>query len=407
MKMPFLLASLMVAAFGCTSFAAAETPAPLQNLYTNAGSNLSPPGDFAATAKRTQPRVPDTVDVSLRKKIGQMILIGFPGTEPGEEWPDRIRNMIRDGSIGGTILFSQNVVDPVQLKRLTGSFGQKAQPALVCVDQEGGSIQRLTQAKGFAGLPSAQRVAAMDPAAVDKLYRGASQELSRLGINCNFGPVLDLNTDPNAPAIGRLGRSYGSDAQTVIDYARLFIDAHREAGVLTAAKHFPGHGSAQVDPHNQVVDITHTWNERELEPFRTIIDDDRVDMIMVGHLVLKEPRFFDGDRPASLSSKAIQQELRTHYGFRGVVVSDDLDMGAIRSRYGVDEAAAMAIEAGSDMVIVANTKTPDPDIANRIIAKIMQAVEQGRIKPASIQQSYERIMQMKKKLTDRRAYVMH
>jgi beta-N-acetylhexosaminidase len=408
MRTALLLQSLVALAVGYASSAAAETPRPLQNLFTDIVQNAPPPANSVATpVKQNRPRAPHTIDLSLRKKIGQMILIGFPGTEPGEEWPGRVGKMMRDSTIGGVILFSQNVVDPIQLKRLTSSFEQKDRPPLICIDQEGGSIQRLTAAKGFVGLPSAQRMAAIDPAAAARLYRGAAQELAGLGINCNFGPVLDLNIVADNPAIGRLERSYSADAKTVIEYARLFIDAHRNAGILTAAKHFPGHGSARVDPHNQVVDITPTWKEIELEPFQAIIDDGRVSMIMVGHLILKERRFFDGDKPASLSSKAIQQELRTHYGFRGLVVSDDLDMDAIRSRYGIDEAAAMAIEAGSDLIIVTNLKMPDPEIANRIISKVMQAIDQGRIKRESIEQSYDRIMQSKKVLTDRRAHVMH
>jgi beta-N-acetylhexosaminidase len=413
MRIVRLLQPLAVLLLGYASFAAAAEavqPSALQSLFTDPAPDAaaSANNSFAVAAAQRRLRTPDKTDETLRREIGQMIMIGFPGTEPNDEWPARVNRMVRDGSIGGVILYSENVVDPGQLKRLTSALEPKdgnRQP-FVCVDQEGGAIQRLTPAKGFVGLPAAEHVAAMSPATASRLYRDAAEELARLGINCNFGPVVDLDIDPDSQAIGRLGRSYGRDPKTVIEYARLFIDAHHRAGVLTVAKHFPGHGSAHDDTHDQVVDITHTWQEAELEPFQALIDDNRVDMIMVGHLILKEQRFDDGDLPASLSRKAIQQELRAQFGFRGLVVSDDLDMGAIRNRYGVEQAAVMAIEAGCDLVIVANTKMPDPDIADRIIAKVMRAVAKGQIKRESIIQAYNRILQAKKRMAEQRTYVM-
>jgi beta-N-acetylhexosaminidase len=337
--------------------------------------------------------------------IGQMILIGFPGSERDEAWQGRIRRLVQDGKIGGVILFAENVVDPRQVKQLTHSLAANAthQP-FVCVDQEGGAIQRLTVGKGFVGLPGAQQIAAMSPPRAFQHYRKSAQEMVRLGINCNFGPVVDLNVNTANPAIGGLGRSYDRDPQKVVAYAKLFIDAHRQAGVLTAGKHFPGHGSARLDPHEQVVNISPTWKEIELEPFRTIIKDDPTDMIMVGHLI--HPRFSDQDRPASLSQTAIKDVLRDQLDYHGLVVSDDLDMGAIRKRYGVEESAVMAIEAGNDMIIVANTKVPDPFVADRIILAVSRAVAEGRISREAIEQSYNRVLAAKNKLADRRAYAL-
>jgi beta-N-acetylhexosaminidase len=344
-------------------------------------------------------------EAALRKKIGQMILIGFPGTIRTEEWPSRVSAMIRDGRIGGVILFGDNVIDPQQLRQLISSLEGKGEspPPMICVDQEGGEIQRLSPAKGFVGLPSAQRVAGMDFEAAVQLYSKSSRELASFGINCNFGPVVDLNINPENPAIGRLGRSYGTSPKKVVEFANLFIDAHRKAGVLTAAKHFPGHGSAVNDPHEQIVDITKTWRPVELEPFRSIINENTVDMVMVGHLI--HPQFSDGDLPASLSKKAIQGELRGNLGYSGLIVSDDLDMSAIQDRYGTDAAAVLAIGAGADLVIVSNTKNPDPGIADRIVDAVVHAMRQGRISAEAIDQSYRRILQAKKKVTDRRAYI--
>jgi beta-N-acetylhexosaminidase len=314
--------------------------------------------------------------------------------------------MIRDGRIGGVILFAQNVADPSQLKRLIGSLSDAGRPLrpFICVDQEGGTIQRLTKAKGFVGLPSAREVSRLEQAAAYRLYRKGAGELADLGVNVNFGPVVDLNTNAANPAIGRLARSYDRDPEKVIAYARQFIDAHDQAGVFTAAKHFPGHGSAPLDPHNEIVDITRTWQEKELEPFRDLISDNFVDMIMVGHLI--HPKFSDNNRPASLSRRAIEGSLRTTLGFRGLVVTDDLDMGAIRDRYSIEEASVMAVEAGSDLLVIANNKNPDPMIADRIANAVADAVAAGRIPRQKIEAAYQRILAAKKKLESKRSFVM-
>lgn len=401
---------------GLLSSAQAEPlSAPFWNLFVDRAdpglTRQASKAAFPAAPKVTQPAAlpantePISDDLVIRNMIGQMIVIGFPGQARDPSWQGRIRRLVQDGKIGGVILFSENVVDPRQVKQLTGSLVTNASaPPFVCVDQEGGTIQRLTVSKGFIGLAGAQQIATMTPAQALQVYRRSANEMAGLGINCNFGPVVDLNINPDNPAIGRLGRSYDIDPRRVVAYARAFIDAHRQAGVLTAAKHFPGHGSAQIDPHERVVSIARTWKDIELEPFRSIIKDDPTDMIMVGHL--NHPRFSDGDRPASLSQLAIKGELRDQLDYRGLVISDDLDMGAIHSRYGLEQAAVMAIQAGNDLIIVANTKWPDPFVADRIINAVSRAVAEGQISREAIEESYSRILNAKHKLAERRAYVL-
>lgn len=406
MRFLALVISLVATTFGVAGAAGPAQPMPAASGAPATTGAASVPGKEAAVRHAIpRPRLDRDVErkIQLRTMLGQMIVVGFPG---GPEWPGRIAQMVHDGAIGGVILFADNVADPRQVKNLVSSFqvADRRPPPFVMVDQEGGIVQRLAPAKGFPDVPSAERVATKDQASAYKLYRREAQELADLGFNVNLGPVVDLNIDSNSPAIGRLGRSFGRDPAKVIAYARQFIDAHRQVGVLTVAKHFPGHGSATADPHEQVVDITHTWQDVELEPFHDLIDDNFVDMIMVGHLV--HPRFSDGDRPASLSKRAIQDVLRRQMGYNGLVITDDLDMGAIRERYGLEEAAVMAVAAGADLVIVANTKFPDPNIAERITAALSQAVAQGRIRKEAIEQSYRRIMMAKKTIIDRRAYVM-
>ncbi len=337
--------------------------------------------------------------------IGQMIILGFPGTQAGEEWPDRISKMIHAGQVGGTILFSSNVVDTKQVQSLVDWISRPNGKVLpfICIDQEGGTIQRLTSSKGFVGLQSARSVARLDQASAYRLYRRTALELSTLGINVNFGPVVDLDANSESPVIGRLGRSYGSSPDRVISYAKQFINAHNEAGVLTAIKHFPGHGSAKVDPHEGIVNITATWNERELIPFRDLISNKFARMVMVGHVI--HPLFSDDDRPASLSKLAIQGVLRKELGFRGLIVTDDLDMEAITARYSVEEAAVLAISAGADLIIIANNKRPDPTIVDRVISAVTKAVSEGRISSAAIEQAYLRIVAEKQSFSERKPFV--
>jgi beta-N-acetylhexosaminidase len=339
---------------------------------------------------------------SLSAMIGQMILIGFPGTRPDEALPARVVRLIHDGRIGGVVLYDYNIVGPRQVKALNGAFrdaGGLLRP-FICVDQEGGTVQRLTRAKGFVGLPGASRIAGMN---LDKAYAldaDAARELAGLGFNVNFGPVVDLNLYPANPVIGRLGRSFGADPDIVIEYASEFISAHTQSGVLTVAKHFPGHGSARTDPHQRIVDISQTWSPSELIPYQTLIGDGAVDMVMVGHLIA--PDFSDGGNvPASLSRRAIAGRLRGDLQFKGLVVTDDLDMGAISSRYPIEEAAVMAIAAGADLIIANHG---DIDIADRIIAAVTRAVADGRVSRQRIEEAYQRILSQKLRLAYPPAY---
>lgn len=348
-------------------------------------------------ATSAAPRDQDRAE--LEAAIGQMILIGFPGANPRDEWPRRVAALIRKGRIGGVILFADNVASPKQLKALTGALvrASPGPPPFIAIDQEGGQIQRLIRSKGFVTTPSAKRLAATDRVTAYEAYEKTAKQLARLGINVNFGPVVDLDVNPRSPAIGRKQRSYGLDPAMVIAFARQFILAHRRAGILTAAKHFPGHGSAATDPHKEPVNISDTWLEAELDPFRDLARGETVDMVMVGHLV--HPRFSEAGRPASLSARAIKGVLRGELGFKGLVITDDLAMAAIRSRYSIEEAAVMAVEAGADLLIFADHEKPDGEIADRIIAAIAKAVHEGRIKRSAIDESYRRILAAKAKLT--------
>lgn len=346
---------------------------------------------------------PDRRQELVARAVGRMILLGFTGAEPGDRGPAAIAAMIADGRLGGVVLFADNVRSPAQVRRLSDALtGPLAGlPPFIAIDQEGGQIQRLPRRKGFTGLPSARALAARDLAVACALYTRTATELAALGINVNLGPVVDLDLNPASPAIGRKGRAYARNPDTVVAFARAFIDAHRRLGILTSAKHFPGHGSAIGDSHDRPVDISATWQADELDPYRALIAADPPALVMVGHL--DHPLFSDGDRPASLSRRTLTEALRRKLGFQGLIVTDDLGMGAVTSRWPVEEAAVMAIRAGADLVLVANREHPDPYIADRIIAAVTAAVAAGRIPASAIADADRRILAARNAIVAARA----
>ena len=218
------------------------------------------------------------------------------------------------------------------------------------------------------------------------------------GFNVNFGPVVDLSVNPWNTVIARRKRSYGADPDTVTSLARSFIAAHREANVVTVAKHFPGHGSSWSDSHKALPDISRSWRESELEPYVALSHDGLLDMVMVGHLY--HPRFSDGEKlPSSLSANAIRALRADGYiGFHGVVVSDDMEMGAVRERYSTRGPRDQG----------AQCRRRSPRVLQRQVARHgawrqgprhhRQAVRDGRIPRAKIEAAYQKIAALKHRL---------
>jgi beta-N-acetylhexosaminidase len=271
----------------------------------------------------------------------------------------------------------------------------------IAVDQEGGRVQRLTKWTGYTHYPSAQtlgRDATLTPEAARRIYGEMAKELAGAGINVNFGPVVDLSVNPWNTVIVRRKRSYGADPDTVTSLARSFIAAHREANVVTVAKHFPGHGSSWSDSHKTLPDISRSWRESELQPYVTLAHDGLLDMVMVGHLY--HPRFSDGEKlPSSLSANAIRALRADGYiGFHGVVVSDDMEMGAVRERYGLEDSVIRALNAGVDLLVFSNVKSRDTELGAKVHAIIAQAVRDGRIPRAKIEAAYGKIAALKHRL---------
>lgn len=343
---------------------------------------------------------------TLREKIGQLLLVGFRGGAPAE--CDLIVRDIREHHVGGVILFDQdmaggpggprrrNIVSPTQVLMLLAHLqAQAAVPLLVAVDQEGGRVSRLKPADGFPASVSHEELGRLDqPAETGRQAAITAQTLADLGFNLNLAPVVDLDANPDNPIIKGKGRSFSGDPEAVARHAAEFVRAHRARGVLCCAKHFPGHGSAAGDTHLGLVDVTATWHERELIPFRRLIEANLCDVIMSAHVI---NRRLDAALPATLSPAVQTGLLRGRLGFPGVLMSDDLEMKAIADHYGLEQSVLLAIGAGIDILCFGNNLHYDPDIAGKAAAILVRAVESGRLPAARIDESYRRVLALKRR----------
>ena len=343
-------------------------------------------------------------DVSMERKIGQMLMVGFHGThaKPGSQICEDIRRY----DVGAVILFDFNPVDKskpkniatkAQVAQLTKEL-QACSPRhdlLIAVDQEGGRVQRLKSKYGFYGkFPKAADVVKSGTARMKQTYEKMAKELQSVGINYDLAPVVDLDINPKNHVIHGLGRSFGKDPQTVTKYASIFIDAMHKYGVLTSLKHFPGHGSSVGDTHKGFVDVTHLWKNVELEPYRLL--NRKADTVMVAHVFNKR---LDAKYPATLSKKTVEGLLRKKLGFDGVVITDDLQMGAISKKYGLKETLRLAINAGDDILLFGNQLDPRKVVSvKRLVESIKTLVKEGKVNTKRIDTSYKRIHALKEKL---------
>lgn len=282
------------------------------------------------------------------------IILGFHGTTKDSPEVKDLCDQLKTGTVGGVIFFLRNVVSPTQTKSLiTHLKNASPTPLWIAIDQEGGHIQTLRRRSGFTNYLSPLQVAKkLTPAQAYAHYLRLARELADVGFNLNFGCVLDLN-DRKSPIIGGLDRSYSRDPQIVATYAQAFVDAHQHAGVTPCLKHYPGHGLAAQDSHIDLTDVTLTKHSDERVPFRLMIQRGFAPMIMSAHVI---DRDIDPKDPVSLSKIFLSKELRGKDGFKGLIVSDDLHMGAICQHYSMEEAITKALDAGNDLLIISNNK---------------------------------------------------
>ena len=375
---------------GCTVFSATNSSVPtVPLLYRHSNNTLSP--------KRI------VVDMSLESKIGQMLMVGFRGLTITNHHDPVIQD-IRDRHIGGVILFDRdvpqqqpvrNIQSPAQVRNLVTALQAYAKiPLLIGIDYEGGIINRLKERYGFPATVSHEYLGTQHNRSLTNHYASQmAKTLATMGVNLNFAPVVDLNVNPHNPIIGQKERSFSANPTIVSDQALEFIKAHHQQGVLCTLKHFPGHGSSTNDSHLGLVDVTDTWSEQELLPYKTLIPTGQVDAVMTGHIFNKhlDPRY-----PATLSKPIITGLLRQQLNYSGVVFSDDLQMKAITHHYGLTTAVQKAIEAGVDIILIGNNLDVFVEnIATQVITIIKQLVADGTISPDRIEESYQRIQLLK------------
>ena len=331
---------------------------------------------------------------SIREALGQLFLVGFDGTELSRD----LRDLFRHYRPGGVVLFKRNLSDPDQIHRLSRDLQQPADPlpVLVCIDQEGGRVWRLPAP--FTFFPEAR---ALGNAGSDSLAYSAArviaQELSAVGIHCNFAPVLDLHTNPDNPIIG--DRALGSEPSPVATLARSILLGFRSYGIAGCGKHFPGHGDTDLDSHRTLPTVS-LPRERlasvEMSPYRILAGDARspLELVMTAHVLYPE---LDPQRPATLSRRIVRGALRGRLGFEGIVVTDDLEMGAITESYAPEEASLLAFRAGADLLMFCHTPSHLPVC----IETLHRSLERGGTSYGRLRRSLCRIRRFKKRLRGR------
>ncbi len=357
-----------------------------------------------------------TSETTLRAQLGQLILLGFCGTTASAG--SHIYRDITEYNLGSVVLFDvdltgrcggkRNIANPTQLQRLTHDLQQLSldnnkERLIISVDQEGGRVARLNSSNGFAATKSHEEAGLIfrDPAKGPRAFGEAADLIARQlrssGINTNLAPVVDVNTYSANPIIGKWGRSFSSNPIEVYEEAAAFINMHHDRNVITTLKHFPGHGSSRNDSHLGVVDVSKYWRWTELRPYELLLEAQKVDMIMTAHIFNSA---LDPDFPATLSYDTIQGQLRDTMGFDGVVVADDLQMGAIRNQYTLEQIVDYSLNAGVDILSFANNGSVyNSEIVPQTIDMIINLLRNGRLSEERILESLERVKNLKSKLT--------
>lgn len=389
----------------------APSGAPSARPTTSPRPSAAPSASSVATASpapTVSPATPAPSDafggLDRRAKIAQMLLVGFRG----ETLKDAAITVadIRDRGLGGILLFDydaptkryhRNVASPAQLRALVHGLRDAASvPLLVAIDEEGGQVDRLKARYGFPATVSEATLGQRDDATYTRRRAKAIGETLRgLGIDLDLAPVVDVDVNPTNPVIGALDRSFSADPDVVAQQGAAYLAGLHDAGIAGSLKHFPGHGSSTADTHLGWVDVTATWTDRELDPFRELIAQGVADTVLVAHVFDSK---LDPKYPASLSTKVIDGMLRGDLGFDGVVITDDLQMGAIREAYGYPTAVERAILAGADILTIANEQVFEPRIVSTTIDLIDAAVDAGRIPESRIDESWARIAALKSRL---------
>ena len=323
----------------------------------------------------------------LRKQIGQIFMVGLSGNALQQEE----LTLLHDFPVGGFILFKHNCSSPEQIRALCDSLWEVAPdpPPFIAIDQEGGTAHRLPEP--FTHFPFAARVGERgDSSLAYRAGHATATELSLVGINLNFAPVLDVNSNPNSPVIGN--RSFGADPRQVIAFSERWILGTRAAGIISCGKHFPGHGDTDKDSHLHLPCVDRKLEELravELSPFVHACQR-HIESLMTAHVLY---RALDDEFPATLSAKIVTGMLREALGYDGVVFSDALEMKAISDHYGDREASALCIQAGVDVLLYSH---PMPTVT-RVFEFLYNLAENDPMIRDRVEYSYRRILKLKRR----------
>lgn len=326
-----------------------------------------PPSRFAPAEPPAAPVAPSVVEVAppvapvpappeveallarmtLEDKVGQLMMVGFAGkaVDPA------ITSLVQGYRVGGVCVFGRNISSAAQIGRLNDEVRallRDSLPPFIAVDQEGGNVVRLSD--GNLVLPGNMVLgAARQPELAYEAGFAQGEDLHRLGFNMNLAPVLDVNSNPQNPVIGI--RAFGDDVALVSELGARFVRGQQDAHIVTVAKHFPGHGAVDADSHKSlpILRVPMLQVRQQLRPFEAAMEAG-LDGLMTAHIAT--PTLTGDDMPATLSSRVLGGVLRDQLHFQGLVITDELEMGAIDRRYGVGRAAVLALNAGADMVLV-------------------------------------------------------
>ena len=371
-------------------------------LLAACGDDSSSAPDSSASSETS---VLDIKKMSLREKVGQMFFVRPEALDTTIHWteyqdlPDyklqqvnkTMRDVSKDYPIGGMILYAHNIVDEAQLGEFIAEIRTLNGSPLLAIDEEGGRIARIANNENF-DVPKYESMAAIaesgDPSEAYKAAFTIGSYVKKYGFDIDYAPVADVNTNPENIVIG--ARAFSDDPETAAEFVVSYLNGLDSAGVIGTLKHFPGHGDVKTDTHSGYAETNKTWEEMlecEMIPFKAGIEAG-AQMIMTAHIAA--PKVTGDDLPATLSSVILQDKLRGELGFKGIIVTDAMDMGAITTQFGNAEAAIKSIQAGVDVVLCSKDFT-------QVFDAVVNAVEKGDIKETRIDESVKRILELKAK----------
>lgn len=335
--------------------------------------------------------------LTIAKKIGQLFFIGIPGPELDAA----TRDLLDEIQPGGVCLFARNIRERRQTRELLDNLRDVLWEPMLSVDQEGGLVDRLRRI--MTPMPSADKILSAGDAAL--LGRNIASTLRTLGFNMNFAPVVDVIDSRRAGfANGLHSRAFGRSKEESVQLASIFLSSMQENGIIGCPKHFPGLGASEVDSHKELPAVSideEEFYDQDLFPYRKLLAENSVHSVMVAHAAYKNVRLQEADQhgkllPSSLSPAIISKLLRSELGFGGVVLTDDLEMGAIVENYGIGDACKMAIAAGVDMLAICAS----PAAVIEGYRAVAAAVETDEISEERIDESIDRISVLRKSLPE-------